>query len=1066
MDPVATTGMKIASSVITPLIKRLFISDGPGADVGLAGKPVRLSGLVSFTGERRTLSDKQLDRLADALVASALRSGERPIAPDEREAVTAALAATLRALGEITLTDVEAVELGHEELASRMRAAAGRPERHLSADATYFHDRLVDLACLHILRFFTQRSTFVATTLVAQSRRLAELAAKVDALAPRVPGPHEQDAAFERDYLDHVRRKHGRLTIYGIDLANSPSGWQLDAAYLSLEATTGTAARTRPRDGDDAEVVLPATTVRPADEALADATRVLLRGVAGSGKTTLAQWLAVSAAQPETEGRMAYLSGRVPFVLPMRTLLSRQLDQLPDPGTFLSVTGNPCAGTQPRGWEHRVLKDGRALVLVDGIDEVPEPERRRARHWLTKLIDAYPDGNRWLVTSRPSAVPEGWLANYGFTDLTLADMSASDVAAFIDRWHTAARTGDPDYDQVLEAYARDLRNAVRAKPDLGRLATNPLLCGLICALNRDRRGYLPGGRMELYSAALSMLLIRRDQERGMVGPELREQPQIQILQRLAYWLIHNGRTEMSRSRAEEIVAAALPSVPAIAAMGDAPAILDHFLLRSGLLQEPVPDAVEFIHRTFQDYLGARHAVDEGNLGALAQNAANDQWEDVIRMAVGHARRHERAEILRELLKAADRVQQSSECTRLRLLAATCLSYATDLDPEVRADVEQHTAGLIPPRNTDEADRLATVGPLVLDLLPGPDGLEEGTAAAVVTAACLIASEQAIPFLTQYVNHPSVHVRDTLARYWRRHDTESYGRDIVARLTPDGTMFTAHSEEHLEALSAMGTRPALHAVGDISQELIAAYASEASLTRIQVTSNGQLCDLDFLRGQARLTIVSIASCPNLTDLSGLADVPLNTLHLTEDSTRTGLSVLRGIPTLRKLSLCLGPRERVALSSIPPLDALRYLDMSAVKSLPSGLQRLGRLTGLESLLLGPGTSPCAASDWEEFTCLPRLNELSLASGALALLPTELVLSKVQYLSLICGYGQTGLCLERLPSAFPGLQWLVLEGAIDEVDLAPLADLQHVTRVQLPSIRPALRGTDRLPERVQLT
>ncbi|MFD4547368.1 hypothetical protein [Streptomyces sp. NPDC058466] len=36
-------------------------------------------------------------------------------------------------------------------------------------------------------------------------------------------------------------------------------------------------------------------------------------------------------------------------------------------------------------------------------------------------------------------------------------------------------------------YERSLLDAVRTEPDLGRLPTNPLTCGLICALLRDRR---------------------------------------------------------------------------------------------------------------------------------------------------------------------------------------------------------------------------------------------------------------------------------------------------------------------------------------------------------------------------------------------------------------------------------------------------------------------------------------------------------------------------------------------------------------------------------------------------
>lgn len=54
MDP-TVIGTKIASGPVGPLVKRLFVQTGPGA--GLVDKPVRLSALVSFRGEKRKLGD-------------------------------------------------------------------------------------------------------------------------------------------------------------------------------------------------------------------------------------------------------------------------------------------------------------------------------------------------------------------------------------------------------------------------------------------------------------------------------------------------------------------------------------------------------------------------------------------------------------------------------------------------------------------------------------------------------------------------------------------------------------------------------------------------------------------------------------------------------------------------------------------------------------------------------------------------------------------------------------------------------------------------------------------------
>ncbi|MFH9069800.1 NACHT domain-containing protein [Streptomyces alboflavus] len=811
MDP-AAIGVRLASGVVTPLIRKLFVRPGPGA--GLVTEPVRIDALVSFRGERRDLAEQDVRRLVTALVRQAVRTGERPVPHGEEEAVGHALARTLLALGTLTLTDVEAVSLGHEELAARLRRAAGDTTRDLSADAAHLHHRLLDTACLHILDFFTQRSTFVAHTLVEQSRRQAELIAKVDELIARDPLPGARDVAFEQRYLAYIAKKHGKLTIFGIDLADSPGKWPLDAAYLSLTATERGRHLGDVRVGDDWRQVFEAhldPTPRPADEALATHDRVLLRGEAGSGKTTLIQWLAVSAAHQDPDaddGRMAYLHDRVPYVLPLRTL-TRHGERLPAPKDFLSAVGSPLAGTQPDGWEARVLTSARALVLVDGIDEVPDAERARTRAWLSDLIEAYP-GNRWLVTSRPSAVREDWLTDDDFTELTLAPMSGADVTAFIRRWHTAAATGaraDAEDDRALRAYEAQLLEAVRTKPDLGLLATNPLMCGLVCALHRDRRGFLPLGRKDLYTAALSMLLIRRDRERHMDVPELREEPQLQLLQRLAYWLIRNGRTAMDRTRATTIIGDALPAVPELASLGDAEAVYTHFLHRSGLLREPGPDTVEFVHRTFQDFLGARAAVEEGDFGVLAGHAADDQWGDVIRMAVAQARPRERAELLGDLLARGDSHPAGSPARkRAHLLAAACLEHAAELAPAVRAEVERRTAELIPPHTPEEARELGALGPMVLDLLPGPDGLPDEEARHVAIAATHIRSDAAIPFLSRFTAHPSVAVRSQLMWGWSRFDCRSYADGVVSKLDDGRTNFTLRADEQVEELLRLGLDP--------------------------------------------------------------------------------------------------------------------------------------------------------------------------------------------------------------------------------------------------------------------
>ncbi|CAL9544576.1 NACHT domain-containing protein [Streptomyces sp. enrichment culture] len=938
MEP-AVLGGKLASALVAPLVKKLFATGGPGA--GLVDRPVRLTRLVSFRGEQRTLGEKEVRGLAGRLVADSLDSpGEPPFPHDEETAVADALAARLLALGDLDMDDVQAVRLGHAELAGQLRCGAPAATTGLSSDARYFLDSATEWACLHILEFFTRRSTFVARTLVAQTRGQAELIAKVDELITRVPRPDARDTDFERRYLRYVAEQHNRITIYGIDLRDSPDRWPLEVAYLSLEATAEDDRTALP--GMRAE---PERTVRlPAEDALLTHDRVLLRGDAGSGKTTLVQWLAVTTSRD---------GDRIPYVLPLRTLV--RADALPAPAAFLTAVG--CPLTPPEGWAERVLGAGRGLVLVDGLDEIPAADRHRARDWLLALARAFP-GNRWLLTSRPTAVRPDWLAAEGFRELSLTPMRRADVTTFVRRWHAAARA--PEYEA-------DLLDALRTKRDLARLATNPLMCGLICALHRERRGYLPTGRKELYDAALTMLLARRDRERGMAAVELGEEAQLELLQRLAYALVLSGRTEMGAGTAEGIVERALPSVASAAGQVDAATVLRALVLRSGLLRQPAEGVLDFVHRTFQDYLGARYAVEEGHLDVIAGHAGDTQWEDVIRMAVAHARPGERATLLRALL--------TEDTPRLTLLALACLEHATALDPAVRAEVEARAGALIPPGSTEDAKALAEAGPLVLELLPGPKWLTDAEAHGVTVTASLLAEHEpdgALAVLRRFRAHADLDVRRQLVGTWERFDAREYAVEVLDHLDRGGLYLTCHTSEQRAAVSRMRPWSDLEFNGPHSAaDILGCTAEPGAVEQLKILSNSALDRLDELSAFTALRSLYIGFCPRPLDL-GVLPKTIERLTAGHCAELTGL---RDMGSLQNVYLSQQPLPGTRLTdALPQAAPLAILRLGPGTTGTTGLRGLSTWSTLK-LLDVEVTASLDAADWVEIARLPGLARLGL-------------------------------------------------------------------------------------------
>ncbi|MFJ3439384.1 hypothetical protein ACIPMU_38425 [Streptomyces cyaneofuscatus] len=159
------------------------------------------------------------------------------------------------------------------------------------------------------------------------------------------------------------------------------------------------------------------------------------------------------------------------------------------------------------------------------------------------------------------------------------------------------------------------------------------------------------------------------------------------------------------------------------------------------------DAIDFVHRTFQDYLGAKAAIQAHDFPLLVNNAHDDQWEDVLRMAVAHARPAESADLLRRLVERGD--AENEHRPRLHLLAAASMHYATEIAPDTRHKVTARAAALMPPRSPEEATTLAALRPGILDLLPGPQSLEHDEVGPVIQTAATIGGDHAYAYLSRF-----------------------------------------------------------------------------------------------------------------------------------------------------------------------------------------------------------------------------------------------------------------------------------------------------------------------------
>ncbi len=1076
--PLTTAATGIGKLVVTHAVRTWL-----GARQERAERDAELIDLVRLSVrdyfQQRKLV-RQLEELADQ-IAERLRPiyehEFRNVADNER---VAALLAVVDALEAADLTDdtLFAVDVDARKLARLVRERVPVRRVGLAEPAERLYDAVLDESCMALVQVVKHLPAFeprALTELLGRFSQVAEGIAEVLHRLPRTtldaPAGSEHDEEFRARYLTHVSETLDELEQFGIDVRRYKPRTLVSVAYLSLQVSTDSR---RPGRGDrpderwfaDGRRTVTSGSSLRAEAALAENPRTLLRGDAGSGKTTLLQWLAVTAARSGFSGPLADWNGSVPFLVRLRSYADQSL---PRPEQFLTGVADPLVDVLPEGWVHRQLDTGRALLLVDGVDELIPAQRPAVRRWLRGLLTEYPQ-LRVVVTSRPGAADRSWLVGEGFAPVLLERMSPLDVAAFCRRWHDAMRDAAqrsavtlPCRADELPEYERALLRQLDGRRHLRGLASSPLLCAMLCALNLDRRQQLPPDRMALYRDALALLLERRDAEREVPASRtvvLDTGSKIAILQHVAWRLSLAGRAELSRDEVLDMVRRAVERMPNV--NYSAEDVLQHLLDRSGVIREPVLGRVDFVHRTFQEYLAAKEAVEDQAVDALVTRAHLDQWWETIVMAVGHATPERRAALLSGVLDRAD--TEPKHCRRLRLLAAACLDTAQVVDPEVTGRVEAAVDELVPPRGQNETRSLALAGSRVLRRLPATlDGLSDASAVASVKTAALVGGPEALRLLAHWSPDPRGAVQRALAQAWRYFDPADYAKTVLQDAPLDEGKITVelvehvphlHTLQHLQDvslnLSDSGTvddLAFLHDAPPATTELRVQVAGPVDLSRLAncpalerayVTGGEVSAGLEILTTLPELELLQIQPPAGGQDLSFLADCPALISALLDGCTElSDLSSLVSASRLRDVYLLNAKRLRSlgALTELPDLTTLLIADAPLAGGLAAMAPVLDQLKGLFMWSAATVTSLDALAGG-------TLDFLSLADCPI----TDLgPLGTLQSLTHVVLRRLSGVHLAPLVS-LSQLRLLMLTDMNEPVDLSPLAQTDHRLRVEL--------------------
>jgi len=330
------------------------------------------------------------------------------------------------------------------------------------------------LEATHGRRLFTTTDSLAAAVVGA-----------LRALEQRDGKPANDDhRQIRADYLSWLRKTCESVDLLGLDLKESQNV-RLGQVYVP--------AVTRLQAG--AENIEPAQEERHAllQQRLGEES-LYLPGAPGAGKSTFCRWLAlvtvngtvpdhpIAAPDQFREQLPDSLRGRFPLLCSFRDWAG-QLEGLAGNGRWYRSQLEDSLSlwldkTRPGGLTAAVLQEelaaGRCLLILDGVDEVPETipgGHLPRRNLITGLADALPAwlaaGHRVLLTSRPYGLSDADRRALNLPAAELAELPEPLQQTFVRRWYAAAdppRAGEKAAGLLGHLAEREDLRELRAHP--------------------------------------------------------------------------------------------------------------------------------------------------------------------------------------------------------------------------------------------------------------------------------------------------------------------------------------------------------------------------------------------------------------------------------------------------------------------------------------------------------------------------------------------------------------------------------------------------------------------------